>query len=141
MKNLFYLLFVLPLLFSCGGDEGSTEAGEKEKKEDINLLTEEKIAFGGSGKIWKAGYYHLNFKKDHSINIYQSAPGSYAKGCTAKGEWKIEGGKLKIKVTASYCGTNDYKELNGDYTYSAYRKKSNNELKESIEGPSKTFYH
>ena len=132
-------MFVLPLLCSCGDISFDTGDKKEAQNEDLNLLTEKKIAYGGSGKIWKTGHYHMNFKRDHTLRIYQSTPGRSAQGCTADGEWKVEGGKLKIKVTRSYCGTNNYNELNGDYTYSAY--KTNSKLKESIEGPSKTFYH
>jgi hypothetical protein len=40
MKNLFYLLFALPLLFSCGGDSSSEENDEKSENSDVEAFCE-----------------------------------------------------------------------------------------------------
>ena len=40
MKNLFYLLFVLPLLFSCGDDSSSEENDEKSGNSDVEAFCE-----------------------------------------------------------------------------------------------------
>ena len=40
MKNLFYLLFVLPLLFSCGDASGDSTGDETKKDSSTNLDVE-----------------------------------------------------------------------------------------------------
>lgn len=84
------ILFVSAILTSCGPSES-------------NIAT----------KTFQSGYKNLFFKDDHTIEIYQSASGSYARGCAAVGKWSIEDGKVKIQITQSYCGTESYSELNG----------------------------
>lgn len=69
-----------------------------------------------STKTFNAGYYYLFFKNDHSIEIYQkSSSSSSARGCAADGRWSIEGGKVKVEVVQSYCGTESYTKFNGLY--------------------------
>ncbi|HBW85392.1 MAG TPA: hypothetical protein DEF82_01190 [Crocinitomicaceae bacterium] len=145
MKNYFLTLVIYPLLFATISSCNNNKKEEKNtnntnSQENINALTEDKIAYSGSGKTFKNGFYHLQFKDDHTLLVYQSSGGA-TRGCTAEGIWKIENSILNIKIKVSYCGSNDYSELNGNYTYSARRKETNNKIVETIQGPSKSFYH
>lgn len=134
------LLYGVFIITAIGSGEDEKKESKKNEEENLNLISEDKIGSNGTGKTFKSGYFHLQFKLDHTVYIYQSSGGS-TRGCTAEGVWKIENSILNIKVTKSHCSTRDYSELNGNYQYSAYRKKSNNDLIETIKSSSKSFYH
>ena len=109
MKNLFYLLFVLPLLFSCGD-------GAKE-------MTDEELDTAIMASTYTSGYYNLWFKNDHTIQIFQRNKGDkYSKGCMAEGKWSIENSQLKVEVTRSFCPSETYVKFNGLYTLSEDKK-------------------
>ena len=133
---LFFGIFVLSAI---GSGEDENKEVKTTQEDNLNLISEDKIANKGT-KTFKSGFYYLQFKDDHTVYIYQSSGGA-ARGCTAEGIWKIENSMLNIKVNVSHCGTRDYNELNGKYTYSAFRKKSNNDLIETIKSSSQSFYH
>ncbi|MDA7762697.1 hypothetical protein N8927_05865 [Crocinitomicaceae bacterium] len=60
MKNLLYLLFVLPLLFSCGDASGDNSEVKKENKKDMSKVTLK----GGDDKDYTVNVSILNEVKD-----------------------------------------------------------------------------
>jgi len=108
-KTIIGLIFLTNLfLISCGTNGA--------KEEDI------------ATKTFSSGYYYLFFKDDHKIEIYQKASSdSYARGCTAEGEWTINNGKVDINITQSFCGSESYKKFNGSYNYDGNCLKNQNE--------------
>ena len=56
MKNLFYLLFALPLLFSCGDSDAPKEVGEKPKTNTETNTTNNNESEEASKKAYRQGY-------------------------------------------------------------------------------------
>jgi hypothetical protein len=83
-----------------------------------------------SNSTYKSGYYHVEFKKDNSIYIYQKSSGSSVQGCVAEGNWSLKDNLLYLKVTKSFCGSESYRKFNGEYNV-----KTN-----SISNGNNTFY-
>jgi hypothetical protein len=70
------------------------------------------------GATFTRGYYNLYFLDDHSIQIYQSSSGSFARGCGGSGNWVIENGKVRVSIYEGNCATETYQSFNGLYNYS-----------------------
>ena len=98
MKNLFYLLFVLPLLFSCG--EGEVEEEKQEKvyhltcweNQPVYVEYEQKIK-GSSGE-WKGdGKFQIQISK----NDYENASASINSKKLVK---DINGNEYNVYITS-----------------------------------------
>ncbi|HMK06307.1 MAG TPA: hypothetical protein VK476_02190 [Flavobacterium sp.] len=75
-----------------------------------------------SGMTLSSRYVYLEFKSNGKLEIYQKTSGAaYARGCTAEGTWIQQENIVTITVTQSFCGTNDYSELNGTFTQTGDR--------------------
>jgi len=96
MKNLFYLLFVMPLLFSCGGSE------EESKKDVEKILKFTTVSMGN---------YRMHFKEDGVLFMYE-ANGSIQSN-TADGKWSVEGDKVKIVVTNNHRNGEIWRRVDG----------------------------
>ena len=101
MKNIFYLLFVLPLFFSCGDDEDS-EGKVTEKPQEFHCMKFRDFDEEYYKESTIKGYDYLilgNALDPFSVSLYygDEGGGNYVPGGVCEGKYKIEGGYVIFK--------------------------------------------
>jgi hypothetical protein len=111
-QNITSFAFIFSLLLAFASCEnGASRQSVTEKP------SEEPTYKDISGMTLNSRFVYLEFKSGGKLDIYQKTSGAaYARGCTAEGTWSQQGSTVNVAVTQSFCGTNDYSELNGTFT-------------------------
>ena len=119
MKNLFYLLFVLPLLFSCG--DSSSDAGEEIFKIGSTY------AFFTHGCDFNcdecSSSWKIKFIDENNAELWSHTSSSDYPSCKSDVKYKYDNETVTIiSISNSNVSSSCKSSITGDYKYDSAKK-------------------